>query len=395
MSRATAASRVVYASLALAAAALALAAGCSVPLEAPLGAEPVNTCQGDGDCAEGASCTAGGVCAATQYDLAGALLEVRPDGAAVFGGGLSFVVDPAAAGVPLVSPRSGAVPFFSRFDVHLAWPVALQGTVVPDPSTALGAGCMLPKGTLPASLTFYRLPRLSSLPFDPVKVSTSQAEPGSPNVFTVQLVSDPADRYDVYIQPQPVAGCPTFPPYFVPGQPIDTSSTVWKLPPIGALTGNIAGLTNFDTWQVDVVEPTRGLPISTASTLQLAVGTLGAALSAAISPVPGAQSPIVRLTPIAPTAADAQAVDATRPTIYWTLEGAISAGTLADPVVHLAIDDAAIEPVMVSGQILGSDGIAPIPSQLTLQSGLLNGTDAGNASYSNDTVVTDHDRRSS
>ena len=51
--------------------------GCGVPLGPPLGEAPVNTCSTAGDCATGGTCDQG-KCVATSYDLAGLLLQVRP-----------------------------------------------------------------------------------------------------------------------------------------------------------------------------------------------------------------------------------------------------------------------------------------------------------------------------
>ncbi len=89
---------------------------------------------------------------------------------------------------------------------------------------------------MPAQITFYRVPRLAGLPFDPVQVTT-QASPGDAPTkysFDVDLVSDKDDRYDVYIEPQPVASCAmSIPPYFVRSQTVATTSTVWQRPPPG------------------------------------------------------------------------------------------------------------------------------------------------------------------
>src|SRR5262249_38603625 len=132
--------------LAAALAAGAGGAGCGVPLEDAAQLSPVNTCSAPSDCAQGSTCS-NGACVATDYDLTGLLLEVRPLPDATYGPGQSYLIDPAA-GVSLASHGAGT-PFVASIVAKLPALVSIQkGLVIPDPST----GCVIPGGGIPANL---------------------------------------------------------------------------------------------------------------------------------------------------------------------------------------------------------------------------------------------------
>jgi len=367
----------------------ALCAGCSVPLDAPLDQTTVNTCDAASDCGGGAACEAG-KCVATSYDLGGLLLAVRPSADAIFAANTSYVVDPSPT-VTLVSPGAGGSPFLTGFDVKLPLPVSIQhGEVVLDGSIPLPQGCVLAHRSVPASLTFFRVPRFAGLPADIVSATTTTApaEDGS-YPFDVDLVSDASDTYDVYIAPLPVSGCPAFPPSFLASQAITTGGAVsWTLPPAGTLTGTIAGLTDVTAWQVDVLEWTRGQVISTGTTLTLDAAATGAVVTAQVAWSDPTKPPILRLQPIAATAGGTSPdVALARPTVFWTLQGAVFSGTDVDPTVNFTVDDLPVDPATVTGQIVGGTVTAGVMAQLTVQSLTLQGTNAGNAAFSTTTTT--------
>jgi hypothetical protein len=349
------------------------AAACGLPPGVTDSSGPVNSCNKSSDCARESACVQGR-CTATSYDLGGLLLQVRINPNAVFAPSGAFLVDPGAGGVRLVSSGPNDQPFNRPFVIKLPAPVSIQSAkVVLDTSTIVPPGCAGSDGSVPADITFFRVPPLAGLPFDPVHASTQDL--GTSYAFNVDLVSGKDDLYDVYIEPRAPPGCAMpLPPYFAPGQKIDSSRTLWTLPPVGTLTGVIAGLLDPADWQIDLIEPTRGLPISAPSSLTLDPPMLGSVIHTQVSPVyPGQDPPILRLSPI-------DAAKAVRPTIHWSLGGANVAGTKANPVVVLSYD-VIRKAVNVGGQILGSNGTTGVPSQLTIQSVGLQG-DVGGASFS-------------
>lgn len=358
-------------------------AGCGVPLGPPLGDAPANTCNTAADCATGAVCDQG-VCVATSYDLAGLRLQISMHGDATFGVGLSYVIDPGSAGVPLTSQGRSGAPFLTGLDVQLYQPISLhEAKVAVNLSAGLPPGCSLPDGSLPAQVTFYRIPPFAGLPFAAVQAITN---PDGPTYsFSADLVSGPEDQYDVYIEPQPVMGCPVYPPYFLPGQRIGKSSTLWQLPALTQLSGVIEGIQSVDEWQLDFVEPSRGLVISSSNVLKPASG--GATLSATVAwaATSATASPILRLTPIDPKL---QSVDPTRPVVYWSLEGSEFVGSPLNPFVSFTLADLT-SPVDVTDSIYDPTDTVGVASQLTLQSrSFLDTVDANNASLGLSDQVT-------
>jgi hypothetical protein len=352
-----------------------LMASCGLAMQSATDVGPVNACTSAGECGADATCVQA-TCVATKYDLQGILVTVQIPPNATFGAGMAWVVDPGLRNVQLVSQGAADTAFAQTFDVQLAKPVSIRGAkVVLDPST-VAPGCSAPDSSVPANVTFFRVPHFAGFPFQPVQTVTQGSTSYS---FDLDLVSDPDDLYDVYIEPQPPAGCMiSIPPYFMAGQTIDKSRTLWPLPPIGTLSGTIAGLRPSDGWQLDLVEPDRGLPISAGSVLAPSLAQTGAIVSAQVSTIDPSHWPILRLTPIDPIT---QAADTTRPTVYWSLQGAISGGTTSSPVVTLQ-NDVTTDAVNVQGQILGADGTGTAAT-LTIQSQTLQNMDVGgNASFS-------------
>src|SRR6185312_1154856 len=107
-----------------------------------------------------------------------------------------------------------------------------------------------------------------------------------------------SDTYDIYIEPDKTKCGAEIPPYFLAGQTITQKPLM--LPTTGTLQGTINGLTDATAWQVDLVEPSRGLTISTTSAPQLAINSQGATVSVQIFPIDPGAWPILRLTPVDP-----------------------------------------------------------------------------------------------
>ncbi len=356
------------------------AAGCNVSFGSAVGSAPVNSCSSASDCAGGAACVQN-VCTTTSYDLDGLLLQVSVPATSTFAPGSVYVIDPSAA-VSLKS-SSAAQPFSSGFNVPLYAPISISGQVVLDPSTVLPTGCNLPDLSIPAQITFYRVPRFAGLPFDPVDVTTTQVGTAkTPRyVFDVDLVSGSGDQYDVYVQPTLPSDCPLdVPPYYLQKPTID-AGMVLRLPPTGQLTADISGITadNMADWRIDLVEPDRGLPMSTGTVITPDMNGTSSTVTAAISTVDPTQWPILRLSP----------VDTSQPTVFFSLQGAVINSSKTNPQVSFTVMQSVFTPVQVKGHVLGSDGLTPVPSRLAIQSQMLGGTNGSNATYFTNGVLTD------
>jgi hypothetical protein len=345
------------------------------PLGSTAGQATINSCQTNSDC-PGGVCS-GNRCTATSVDLAGLLLEVRIQPNTTFAPGGSYVVDPSTQ-VQLVSAASPNGAFPNGFAIRLRDPVSIKGaSIFLDPSTNIGS-CALPTNrSIPANITFFRVSKPAGLAFDPVQATTKVVDHSY--VFDVELASNKGDLYDVYIEPLPLQGCTlTIPPVFLPAQSVDQSPTLWPVPAIGTLTGKITGLANPDgtiPWQLDLVDPMRGLLISAGSSLTLEVMQPDVAnITASITPFDTMHAPILKLTPI-----DAmKMVDPTRPSIYWSLDGV--GGTSINPSVTLK-SDLGTNALNIGGNIWAPDGITGVASQLTIQSNKLQGDVGANASF--------------
>lgn len=361
----------------IALAALILGAGCGLPLDLVEHPGPQNTCSAASDCGAGAACVEG-ACVATEIDLAGLLVEVRPPANAAFGADTAHLFDPAEAGIPLVS-KSGA-PFIARMNPEIPEPAAIQGGIVrAHPETSLGQGCSLgPNRSLPAHVTFYRVSPFAGLRLDPVSATTDADPDADTRLLRVDLVPG---TYDVYVEPDPVAGCNgdvAFPPALLTGVSVSAGATtlLLDLPVVGTLSGTITGFGSVDpaAWKIELVEPTRGLPISSGRVL--VASAAGYEIHASVS-VPDASVPIVRLSP---------PVADTLPTAFWAFPAAVSSKS---PILEVDVDGLFAPAVEVSGNVLGVDGFTRIPASLTIQSSSLYGPNAGNAAFSIDTLDTD------
>jgi hypothetical protein len=351
-----------------------LGAGCALPLDLAAQLTPLNTCSTSTDCAGNAVCVHD-ACVATSVDLEGLVIEVRPHANAAFGATTSYLFDPAAAGIPLV--LSGSQPFLARMDPALPAPISIRGGLVRlDPGTPLEQGCTIGANrSIPAHLTFYRVAPFAGIAFDPISASTD-----ADNEISVDLVPG---TYDVYIEPQPVAGCNgdgPFPPVYRTGLEIskEASALLFDLPVVGTLnvTINDAADTTLTGWRPDLVEPIRGLPISSNPELT-ANETGGYAIKAQIS-WPEKDTPIVRLRPPEGTV---------QPTAYWNLS--VMVGTTTNPVAEFTAAELFLPPVKVTSDVLGPDGFTPARASLSIQSVELQGPNKQNAAFAVDNVQTD------
>lgn len=360
-------------------AAAVMTAGCSVALNEPSRLGPVNTCGATGACSADASCV-DGACVATDVDLVGLLVEVRPNANAAFGATTSYIFSPESAGIQLAA--RGGEPFAKRMNPRLPEAVAIRGGLVQvHADTSLGQGCVIGSDrAIPARITFYRVAPFAGFPFEPVTASTDDSKR-----IDVDLVPD---NYDVYIEPQVLEGCndgKPFPPAYFAAQSIQPgASGIWKLPPVGTLTGILEkfGAAIDGPWKLDLVEPTRGLPVSANATLKkLQPPDDGYGIEAQIV-WPDGEAPILRLAP-EKTTSDESA----RATAYWSLAGSFTGTTLA-PVVGFSVADLYGKPVPVTLNVLGSDGFTRVQASVVVQSTSLEGPAMNSAAFFIDSLDT-------
>ena len=362
-----------------------LGLGCSVPLETAPVPGQVNACSGSSACGAGATCVQG-ICIATAFDLTGLVLEVRPHTNASFGATTSYILDLADTSVALLSHGPSDRPFLPHLDLPL--PKAFRvvgGRARVNHETPLDPSCNLgPDRAIPAHLTFYRVQKYAGLPSDAIPATAAMN--GASVTFAVDLV--PA-TYDVYVEPQPVAGCNkgnAYPPAFLPGQQIGTGGSLsWELPElplVGHLTGTITGFGKEapGAWKIELLEPTRGLPISANGTLTPTVG--GFTIAADIAWQDKA-APILRLTP------SLKPSDPPQATVYWALAGSLFGGSQTNPVVAFTVDHLYAKPVKMIGQVRGTDDFTGVAASLTIQSTKLMGPDAENAAITVQSLDTD------
>jgi hypothetical protein len=368
--------------VALAASAL-FGLGCSVPLEGAPVPGQVNACSGSSGCADGATCLEG-ICVATDFDLTGLLLEVRPRTNASFGANTSYFFDLADTSVPLLAHGPSVTPFNTHLPLQLPQPFSVVGgRVRVNHDTPLEPSCLLDADrAIPAHLTFYRVPKFAGLPSDPVPATA--AKNGASTTFAVDLVPG---TYDVYVEPQMAAGCNSgnvYPPAFFPGQQIGVGGApAWELPElprVGHLTATITGFGKDApaAFTADLLEPGRGQPISSNAVLTAIDGGYTVTLDTAWQP-----SPILRLTPTIKPGDPLQA------TVYWALSGSPSGGTQLDPTYDFTVEHLYSTPVKMSGQVRGTDDFTGVAATITIQSTALPGPDAENAAVTVQSLPTD------
>jgi hypothetical protein len=346
---------------ALAAAASLLAAACSLPDGGTATTGPTNTCDSANPCAAGGACLQGR-CVATAVDLEGLLVEVRPGSFAPFGAAASFLVRPADHGVTLTASGSKAIA--SRLSPKLPLYASIHDAVVQlDDATPCGA----PGRVVPATVTFYR-----RSPFSGLSLGRTSTTTDNKARFRVDLV--PGD-YDIHIEPLALHGCngdKPYPPAFLSARTIDKSGPlVLKLPPVLKLSGQITSFPAGAEWTIDLLEPSRGLPIATGATLAVDPLDPSRYLISGTFTSPDSGTPIVRLTPPA---------DQVQPTVYWDT---LTSPQTSSELIFTGDATELVNPsVSVSASVVGSDRFSPIPGTVAIQSTALRGDIRYNATFS-------------
>lgn len=342
-------------------------AGCAFAYSAGPQAEQTNTCSSDAECGDGAVCQAN-ACLSTEVDLHGLIVEVRPNSSASFGPSTSFLLTPDDRLVQGSSP--GGVE--NHFDSKLPAPISISGEKIKlDYAYDCPAGV---DGSYPANLTLERVTPYLGFHFDPIVLKPKKIDAAGGSTFAFDDQVTPG-VYNVYIEPQPLAGCatPPPPPIFYPNQDLTRQSPTWtipkQLPLIGAIqTPNGGDLTD---WRLDIVEPDVGRVISTTQTLKQKALAFTVDVSLDFIWPDKSISPYIRLRP-------PEGVN--KPTVYWDLLAALVGSSPGKPEVHLTVANLVIKPRPVEIQIQDSMTHG-VPSEVKVQSLQLSGEVAANATF--------------
>lgn len=346
----------------LAAAALLVAAGCSIPYAAN-SLEDGNRCETDDDCPGNSACTYvsdANVCVSTSVDLPNLVLEVRP----------------------ALGSRSGSAPILlSAGSLTSSGPAQvlnlgldLPASVDVSPGTVLlpCAGDV----PVPAKVSFrpvpsvdlQEIPGLGSILEDVEYQASSMLDDNGSEAFAVSV---PTGLYDLYLQPQPDLlvhpDCVSSPPIFLPRQVISKASglAVHANAPF-ALTGTLklSEKEDFTQWFLEVVEPFGGRTISEIVQPEQA----GIALEVPFEvhfdwTARGDFTPIIRLRPPEKSG---------KPVIHWRLDAVALQGTVGN-VVPVKLDVSSIDtlPRKVGGQVF-HDGV-PTAATVMIRSTAISG----------------------
>lgn len=261
---------------------VASAAGCSVPLQdAALVVR--NSCESDADCGAAASCVdnADGsrACVATEGDLSGLLLDVRPPvtsngmvSGLVIGGGAYLIAASDLDGLRLAGTGLDGV---NVRDVPLPIPIVSEVRVS---AFAQGDSCAAEAGaTIPAEVVFTRVSDQVGLPAGEFRGASAYRS--ADGVFAFQ-VAMPLGRYDIYVQPKVPENClgegglplQPPPPYLVRGFQLDPAlpNINIALPERQRLTGSVDAQAALDIegWTVGLLDRSTAQPISTEVSLK-------------------------------------------------------------------------------------------------------------------------------
>ncbi len=358
----------------------AATSGCSIQYSTEAPNTPTNSCASDDECASSASCV-DQRCLGTNADLSDLIVQVRPNSGASYGASTSFI---------LPVNKSFAALEDEAFDVHhdIELPAALAitaGMVHVDYEYSSTCKNLGKQRSVPATITFDRRTDLAGFRFDSYTVTAAKKTEASEEYeFDASLLPG---KYSVYIQPQPIPGCPDDappPPVFYASQDIRESAdgkgnvTDWAVITPTTLVGDIQIPDGGDLtgWRLDILEPSGGRVISTTQTLQQ--GMIAFAVNVKLSFVwnDKSVSPYIRLRPPEGEA---------RPSVYWGLIESLSSQATTE--VHLSVANLQIDPREVEIKVEDAEHKGVL-SSVQIQSVKLSGDVAKNAAYTIDIPET-------
>ncbi len=346
-----------------------LGVGCSLPLEDQT-LPYQNSCSATADCGAGAACVTtpeGGVCAATETDLGRVFIEVRSGD--VSGSTTSFLFTDA-----LVLDAPSATGIVRELDLELPALVTVKGSFPALPGTLESCRLMTTEGITSVPVKI-ELRSTSVLPGIQNKLSALSEIVGDEHLFELDV---PPGVYDVYIAPRDQEDkpeCVAAPPRFFPsGLEVTTEYGFINYRPREEPPSELSGTIQVSSpdavvgWELEVVDPVLGKPLSPTVELGEAVG--------GVVPIP--------LTPYSYTA---QALLRLRSpsgdlTAHWVLETVNNGG-----VVGLLLSDLQTGPLHRTATVVGPEG--PVAgATVTIQSRELTGTPSETANYR---LVTESD----
>lgn len=344
--------------------ALALAAsGCSIPLsDIELG--PVNQCTASSDCATGAVCASvngAGTCVATEADLPGLILEVRPHASSAFGPNVSFLVDVAQQGLALQDiDTAGQV---RGFDPQLSTLARVDGKLhLPEGAPR----CEVPASgdrSFPASAVFRRVAPFFGLPPAEYTASAVTEADDAGNLIGYAFHADlPKGKYDIYVVPEVPMGCTNGPlPVFLAQTDITGATNALNIDatPKRKLAGQLVEIPldmSVDGWSLELVEPKYGALLSQTQTLAHPQGESEVAFDVDYDWTDQEDfTPIVRLRP-----PEGKAL----PALHWDLDVVFLMNPDSNAQLSLSELDAVRH---VEGQVLDDSG-QPVVATVQFQS---------------------------
>jgi hypothetical protein len=238
--------------------------GCSIPLADPLSGLR-NSCSSNDDCiGAGGVCAAvesGAVCVTTKADLPEILLEVKPSKESAYGPQKSHYILLQADAFTLPSAKGVVVTFDPPLPQYVGVTLLVDDIFAACPQGQPFSAEVVLRPVPPPFSAGLASARYSS------KLLPAPAE--YPEAAYIAKLDVPVGDFDIYILPG-VEFTECAAPIFIPVQPVVSKSTfVLNLGPPSELIGKITtppGMVLQD-WLIDLVEPEKGLRVSTTQKL--------------------------------------------------------------------------------------------------------------------------------
>lgn len=333
-------------------AAAAALGGCSLPYAQ---GEPdiSNSCGTDADCSGGAKCVLVGEaarCVASDSDLSGLVLEVRPQ--ATIGNDLAISALVSTEGLNLTGESQSGQTL--SFDPQL-----------PDLVDVSKGQVFLPcagETLVPARITFSPVAPLKGL-------LEGQSYTSDPSVETDMMFEGhiPTGTYDLYIEPDitGVTECANAPPIFLRGWAISKDIGALHVDEPLHLVGSLelSAAEDFTDWSLEVIEEFTGRIISEPTQIKQDALAFEVDFDIPFDWTVRTFRPVVRLRPPA---------GAAKPSIHWYLDGLALAGIDGQVVpVHLNVAGIHTQARPVGGQVL--HGTDPVEASVSIRSLTISG----------------------
>ena len=345
--------------------------GCSLPLDS-LGAAPSNACTSDSECGTSGVCVKPSfadakMCVATETNLDGVILEVRPAADAT-GSTVSHVFLGSLDELGQATDPRGVV---VRADLPIPTNVTFSGQLFASESDT----CTGTDMSLPARVELHSVSQFPALSAT-YKGSTDLKNAGMESYGYALAV--PVGAYDVYTAPAPFDGCEAaVPPRLLSN--VEVGSDAKLTPPdddFVHLSGTlkVPDADAVNGWKLELVDPEYGLAVSDTATLGSADASDGKVHIRRKSDDandPGLRyyyksSLLIRLR-------NPQG----KLVVHWVLD-------TPDPDMPVSLDLSQLvaSPIHVHASVIASDAkLSPVPSSVRFQSTGLTGSTVQNARF--------------